>query len=152
MEIVKREGFKVIGIKIRTTNENKQAATDIGALWKKFFSENMAAKIPNKINDSIFSIYTNYETDHTKPYDTILGCKVSTLNDIPHGMMGQEFEAANYAKFKAHGNLKEGVVYQAWLDIWKYPLNRTYTADYEVYGEKAQNPKNAELDIFVAVN
>ena len=30
-------------------------------------------------------------------------------------------------------------------------MKRDYTADFEVYGEKAQNPENAEVDIFVAV-
>jgi predicted transcriptional regulator YdeE len=30
-------------------------------------------------------------------------------------------------------------------------LDRSYTADFEIYGEKAQNPENAEVDIFIAV-
>ncbi len=79
MQKVKIEPFKVIGIAVRTTNENGKSAQDIGQLWGKFMSEGISDKIPNKINDTIFSIYTNYESDHTKPYDTILGCKVSFL-------------------------------------------------------------------------
>jgi len=30
-------------------------------------------------------------------------------------------------------------------------LGRIFTADFEVYGEKAQNPSDAEVDIFIAV-
>ena len=30
-------------------------------------------------------------------------------------------------------------------------LDRSYTADFEIYDEKAQNPENAEVDIFIAV-
>jgi len=151
METVKKEAFKVIGIKVRTTNENGQSANDIGKLWQKFISENIVAKIPNKIDASILSIYTNYEKDHTKPYDTILGCKVSTLDKIPEGMIGQEFEKGNYAQFISNGNLTQGVVYNTWLEIWNKDLDRKFTADFEVYGEKAQNLTNAEVEIFVAV-
>ena len=64
------KSFKVIGVSVRTTNENGQSANDIQALWDKFMSEGVANKIPNKIDGEILSIYTNYESDHTKPYDT----------------------------------------------------------------------------------
>lgn len=151
METVKKEAFKIIGIKVRTTNENGQSATDIGKLWEQFMSENVVEKIPNKIDTSIFSIYTNYEKDHTKPYDTILGCKVSTLNDIPKGMIGQEFEKGSYTKFISKGNLTQGIVYETWTEIWNQDLNRIFSADFEVYGEKAKNPENAEVEIFVAI-
>lgn len=151
METAKKEGFKIIGIKVRTTNENGQSAKDIGQLWEKFMAENTAEKIPNKVAASIFSVYTNFEKDHTKPYDTILGCKVSTLNEIPNGMVGQEFEGGNFTKFIAKGNLAQGAVYKTWTEIWNQDLDRTYTVDYEVYGEKAQDPTNAEVEIFVAV-
>lgn len=151
MESIKKEGFKIIGIKVRTTNENMQAAKDIPELWKKFMLEKISNKIPNKIDDSIFVIYTNYESDHTKPYDTILGCSVSNLLDIPDGMFGQQFNAGNYSKFISKGNLEAGAVYNTWTQIWNQDLDRMYTADFEIYGSKAKNPANAEVDIFVSI-
>lgn len=151
MKTIKKESFKIIGIKVRTTNENGQSAKDIGQLWEKFMSENIAEKIPNKVEASIFSVYTNFEKDHTKPYDTILGCKVSTLNEIPNGMVGQELEGGNFTKFISKGNLAQGAVYKTWTEIWNHDLDRTYTVDFEIYGEKAQDPTNAEVEIFVAV-
>jgi predicted transcriptional regulator YdeE len=30
-------------------------------------------------------------------------------------------------------------------------LGRTFTADFEIYGEKAQDPSDAEVDILIAV-
>lgn len=151
MQTQKIESFKVIGIKIRTTNENGQSAKDIGDLWAKFLSENIADKIPNKIDHTILSIYTNYQGDYTQPYDTILGCKVSSLNEIPEEMIGQEFNDGEYVKYVSKGSLNKGIVYQTWDKIWKSDLNRVYTADFEVYGERAQNPENAEVDILVSV-
>jgi len=144
--------FKVIGIAVRTTNENGQSGADIGQLWGKFMSEGISGQIPNKIDENVFSIYTNYEGDHTKPYDTILGCKVSSLQNIPEGMVGQEFEGGTYGKFVSKGDLTKGVVFGTWSEIWEKNLNRVYTADFEVYGEKAQNPTDAEVDVLVALN
>ncbi|MCD4747573.1 MAG: GyrI-like domain-containing protein [Bacteroidales bacterium] len=151
MNTIKIEPFKVIGISVRTTNENGQSAIDIGELWNKFMSEGIVEKIPNKIDNTIFSIYTDYESDYTKPYTTLLGCKVENLNKIPKGMTGKEFKGGSYRKFTAKGDLVKGAVFGEWSKIWEMDLNRKYSADFEIYGEKAQNPTDAEVDIFVAI-
>lgn len=151
MNNVKVEPFKVIGIEVRTTNENEQAAKDIPVLWEKFMKENLLNNIPNKIDNTIYSIYTEYEKDHTKPYTTLLGCKVESLENIPEGMVGKSFDGGDYIRFTAKGNLAEGLVINEWLKIWNMDLGRTFTADFEIYGEKAQDPSDAEVDILIAV-
>ena len=65
--------MKIIGISVLTTNQNGQAMQDIGNLWKRFFSEQILAKIPNKVSDAIYSIYTDYQKDYTEPYTCIIG-------------------------------------------------------------------------------
>ena len=152
MKKLKIEAFHVIGISVRTTNENQQAAKDIPALWGRFMSEGIQAKIPNKIDAEVLSIYTNYEGDHTKPYDTILGCRVSSLDVVPEGMVAQSFEGGSYVEFVSKGDMNQGAVYNTWLEIWNADLDRKFTADFEVYGEKAKNPANIEVPIFVVVN
>lgn len=151
MSKVKIEPFKVIGISVRTTNENNQAAKDIADLWGKFMSENVLDTIPNKIDNTVYSIYTDYESDHKKPYTTILGCRVENLNDIPNGMIGKSFDGGNYVKLSAKGDLMKGLIVNKWTEIWKMDLDRVFTADYEVFGEKAQNPADAEIDFLIAV-
>ena len=151
MEHTKLEAFKVIGISTRTTNENHQAATDIGALWNKFISEGILQKIPNKIDDAIYSIYTEYEGDYTRPYTTILGCKVKNTDTIPEGMVALNIQASDYKKITTKGNLQEGIVYKKWLEIWNMDLDRAYQADFEIYDAKAQNPEDAEVCIYVGV-
>ncbi|QBA20215.1 AraC family transcriptional regulator [Chryseobacterium indologenes] len=151
MNKVKIGPFKVIGIAVRTTNENGQAGKDIPVLWEKMISKNIVNSIPNKIDNTIYSIYTDYEKDHTKPYTTVLGCKVENVDNIPEGMVGYTFDGGEYLKFTTKGDLSKGLVINEWLKIWEMDLNRTFTADFEVYGEKAQNPSDAEVDIFIAV-
>ena len=152
MENIKLEAFTVVGIAVKTTNENGQSATDIGALWQKFMEQGILEKIPNKINDAIYSVYTDYEGDFTKPYTTVLGCKVSDASVIPEGMTAVNIKTTDYSKYTAKGNLSEGVVYNTWTEIWNKDLNRNYQADFEIYGEKAQDITNAEVEIFVGLN
>ena len=148
---MKLQSFSIIGISVRTTNENGQAGKDIPALWNRFIAEDIAAKIPCKTDTSIYCVYTDYEKDHTKPYTTIIGCKVADLNTIPVGMVGKTFSEGNYSVHTAKGNLLEGAVFNEWTRIWNANLPRTFTADFEVYGKKAQDSANAEVDIFIAV-
>lgn len=150
MKKVKMEAFQVIGIKVKTVNDGS-AAKDIPQLWQRFMQEQIATKIPNKISEEILCLYTNYEGDHTQPYDTILGCRVSSLDNIPTGMVGQTFEASEYVPFVSKGDLINGALYESWLEIWKADLDRKYTVDFEVHGIKAMNPNDGEVDIYVAV-
>jgi len=143
--------FNVIGISVRTTNENGQSGKDIPALWSQFMSEEIQSKIPNKVSEDLFCIYTDYEKDHTKPYTTILGCKVESLDVVPENMIGKTIELANYEELIAKGNLAQGIVFNKWLEIWNSDLDRSFTADFEVYGEKTQNPEKAEVAIYIAL-
>ena len=151
MEKVKVEPFKVIGISVRTTNENGQAATEIAELWGRFMNENVLDAIPNKIDNTVYSLYTDYDGDHTKPYTAILACQVNNLDIIPDGMVGKSFSGGNYFKTTARGDLTKGLIVNEWSKIFELDLKRIYTADFEVFGEKAQNPNDAEINFFVAV-
>ncbi|MCH2045179.1 MAG: GyrI-like domain-containing protein [Saprospiraceae bacterium] len=151
MKNVQIEPFNLLGISVRTSNANGQAAQEIGALWQKFMSEAVLEKIPNKIDNSIYCLYTDYEGDHTLPYTALLGCKVNNLDEIPEGMMGKSFDGGAYQKFTTKGDLSQGLIVKQWMKIWEAPLDRAYTADFEVFGEKANPPSNAEVDIYIAL-
>lgn len=151
MNIQKRAQCSIIGIAVRTTNENQQSAKDIAALWAHFIAAGIAERIPARIGTDVYCIYTDYEKDHTRPYTTMLGCPVSSLEHIPEGMIGRTFEAADCIRYTANGNLQEGVVFEEWVNIWNADLPRAFTADFECYGARAQNPENAEVDILIAV-
>lgn len=152
MQYVEIEPFYLVGISVQTTNENNQAATDIAELWQRFLNEQIAESIPDKISQEILSLYTDYEGDYMKPYLAIIGCKVSSLDNVPKGLVGRQFEGGTYVNMSARGDLMKGLIVNQWTEIWKMDLKRSYTADFELFGEKAQNPSDAEVDFFVAVN
>jgi len=152
MVTVQKKSILIVGISVRTTNENAQAKQDIGGLWGRFMEEGIRSKIPNAIDESIYAVYTDYESDHSKPYTTILGYKVDSLKDIPVGMVGHEIEPSDFEKFTAKGNLKGDAVIAMWGQIWNSDIDRSYTSDFEVYDERASDPSNGEADIFIALN
>lgn len=151
MEKVTIPPFAIIGISVRTTNENTQAAKDIPVLWERFFREQILSAIPNKIDNTVYCLYTEYVKDHTEPYTAILGCKVEHLDTIPDGMIGKFFEGGEYIHLSARGDLMNGLVGNKWFEIWNMDLPRVFTVDYEVYGAKTANPADAEVDFFIAV-
>lgn len=146
------ENFKIIGILVETTNQNNQAATDLGQLWSRFYTEQIFNKIPNKESEEIYAVYTDYESDYTGKYTTIIGQKVSTLENIPDGMVGREIKNERLLRYVAKGEMPNAVV-DIWKEIWanNIALYRTYNADFEVYGVKSQNGNESEVEIYIGI-
>jgi len=145
--------FYVIGISTRTTNENGQSAKDIEALWSKFWGEEIQKQIPNKLSEEIYAVYTDYETDFTKPYTTIIGSSVSSLENIPNGFVGITINTTTYKKFISKGKMPDAV-FNTWLEIWgdkDLNLKRSYKADFTIHAEKYYGGDNAEVETYISV-
>ncbi len=150
MKKVNINEFYVLGISVKTTNKNGQSAKDIGELWQRFMAGKIIDKIPNKLDDNIYCLYTDYQGDYTEPYTVILGYKVNSNASAVEGMTLKKVNGGMFTQFVAKGNLTEGAVYNEWAKIWNISADRVYDTDFEVYGKNAMNPENAEVDIFVA--
>ncbi|MDN3587977.1 GyrI-like domain-containing protein [Pedobacter aquatilis] len=146
------KNFKIIGISVKTTNQNNQAATDLGQLWGKFYNEQIFNKIPNKESDDVYAIYNNYESDYTGKYTAIIGQRVTSIDDIPEGMVGKEINNETLKKYIAKGEMPNAVV-EIWKEIWNADanLNRTYIADFEVYDAKSQQGEDSEVEIYIGI-
>ncbi|MEM7575558.1 MAG: effector binding domain-containing protein [Bacteroidota bacterium] len=106
-----------------------------------------------KVSLTFYCVYTNFSGDKREDYDALLGCQVSSLDEIPDGMIGREIVVGSAQKRTVKGDIRQGqAVVQAWQGILAAGLDRSFTADFEVYDERAMHPENAEVDIFVAVN
>ena len=145
--------FKIIGISVRTTNKNNKSTQDIATLWGQFYKNNVFEKIPNQLGSDIYSIYTDYESDYKGEYTTIIGLKVSSLDNIPDGLTGRQFTGDNFKIFTAKGEMPTAVI-KTWIAIWEKDtdLQRKYTFDFEVYGAKSQNGDNPEVNIYIATD
>ncbi len=151
MSQINLEAAFVIGISVRTSNAAGESGTAIPGLWNRFISEGVISRIPNRLNDSVYCVYTAYESDYTAPYTTVIGCRVSSPDTIPEGMELVHLPEGTYEQVTVKGNLQEGIIFNAWTDIWSRPLKRSYQADFEIYDEKAADFNNAEVNIYVGI-
>jgi predicted transcriptional regulator YdeE len=151
MQTIKEKIAKkhILGIALRTSNEKGRAEKEIPAHWNRFFADGIADKIPNKLNNTIFSLYTDYEGDFTKPYSCIIGYEVPDLNNVPEGLTGKVIPEAEYAFFPATGKFPESVV-ATWQKVWTSPIKRAYTIDFEVYPFDASQI-SPEIKIYISL-
>lgn len=139
-----------IGYKLRTTNEQNKSQKEIPAHTAAFFQNNILQKIPNKLNHQILALYTEYENDYTKPYSYIMGCEVSSLKNIPQGLVGIEVPASSYAVFTTKGSFPESLI-KEWQKIWTAKIDRSYTTDFELYREDFNPQTSPEVKIYISV-
>jgi predicted transcriptional regulator YdeE len=137
-----------IGLELRTTNEECSLAMPVHK--EKFFKENIISKIPNKINGNILALYTDYEGDYTKPYSWILGCEVSSLDQVPEGLVGKIIPKSKYAVYTTQGGFPQGLI-AVWQNIWQSGLPRLYSSDFEVYRSDFDPQRNPQVNVYIAI-
>ncbi len=140
----------IIGIECRTSNAPEAGPIDIPKHWEKFFRDNIMNQIPDKCSDEIIALYCDYEGDYTEPYSIVIGCTVNSLSQIPEGMVYKTIPEGNYVLFRAVGEHPKTLI-ETWRTIWNTPLKRTYTGDYEYYGDKFMSGSPQEVEIFIAI-
>jgi predicted transcriptional regulator YdeE len=144
--------FPVIGIAARTSNAQettKDAA--IPRQWDRLMKEGLLARIPNKNGQAVVALYTDYESDKDGAYTFILGARVSAAATIPEGMVARTVPAGRYAVFTSDRGPVARVVYETWKRIWAAPLVRAYRTDFELYDERAADPGDSRMSVYVGV-
>ena len=146
-QIVELEEKIVVGLK--TTNQEGKSMKDIGMTWQKLFTDGIYEKIPSKVNHKTIGLYTNYEGDYTKPYSFIVGAEVSQKLEMEE-VESVVIPKGKYAKFVIIGDVQNSVG-QAWQEIWRMDLKRTYTCDFEEYQNNASHKEKQEIHIYLGI-
>ena len=120
--------FKVIGVSMVTTNQNGQSLQDIEKLWGRFWGEDIQSQIPNKLNDDIYAVYTDYENQDLGKYTVIIGLPVKSLDNIPNSFTGRELCIGTNQKFVSKGKMPEAIV-KTWTEIWQNTISTNLTKD-----------------------
>jgi predicted transcriptional regulator YdeE len=148
--------FTIIGIQARTDNAREATAEGIiGRQWHKFIDEGMAGKIPDKTSSNLYAVYTEYASDHYGEYTFVVGAPIKTGASAPTGMVLKQIPAGKYALITTEKGPFPKVIPEAWLQIFKLEdekkLKRTYHTDFELYDERALDPQNGQVDIYLGV-
>lgn len=148
--LIQRPPMIVVGITCCTSNAADAAPRDIPALWARFQSEEIASRIPNKASNDVIGLYCDYEGDYTKPYSLVIGCPVKAWGSPPEEMVAKIVPSGHYALFSAIGEHPKALI-DTWNTIWKTELKRTYTGDFERYGERFRPGPTQEVEVAIAL-
>jgi len=154
---VRQDEFTVVGIAVRTSNaEQMTPERPIGKQWERLFKEGVLAAIPNKADGNIVALYTEYASDKDGEYTYVLGGRVTKVESVPAGMVVKNVPAGRYAVFTSEKGPVQKVVVEMWQKVWATPKtalggDRTYKADFEVYDQRAKNPADSVVDLYVSV-
>jgi predicted transcriptional regulator YdeE len=119
----------VLGIHARVSNA---APEKIGDLWRRFYALAGARAIEARLNDAVYSVYSEYEGDFTAEYTVLIGCAVEPDTTVPETMKKIKIEAGKFAVFEPSGELPRSL-WETWAKIWQTPLDRRYEADFDRY-------------------
>lgn len=158
-ELTNKSEIKLVGLTARTNNKNEMnpATSKIGELAGRFWGQNVAGQISNRKNPGVtLSIYTEYDSDEHGDYTYFIGEEVSSFESVPPEFNKLTIPAAKYQKFTTPSGKMPEVVINAWQQIWKMSANdfggkRAYVADFEVYDQRAIDPDNSSLDIYIGI-
>ncbi|PFA19638.1 AraC family transcriptional regulator [Bacillus cereus] len=153
-KIVTKEAFQAIGISITTNNAVETSAEGkIPHLWNHYYQEQIINQIPNKNTQTTLALYSDYESDETGTYRYTIGMPVSSLESVPENMKSLTIPTQTYAVFTTRKGPISEIVYETWQDIWNWSKEnkRAFTIDFELYDERAIDPNNAQVDIYIAL-
>lgn len=140
MHIVQQDtAIRIIGIELRTSND--EAMQTIPPHWQRFTEENVLARIPGKLSDEVYAVYTHFENagvNNQGIYSLIIGAPVSSAQAVPPGMVHAVLPASPRAVFPVpQGRFDQ--VGPAWLEVWQRDdLPKTFIAECERYRADGQ--------------
>lgn len=155
--IVEQPGFTVAGIAVRTSNAAEMTPNgSIGKQWARLMQDNILAKIPGRADASIVAVYTDYASDKDGEYTYLLGARVTSDAGLPADVVSKRIPAGRFAVFTTEKGPGPKVVPETWIQINSLPKSaaggdRVYRADYEIYDERAKDPQNLQVDIYVGI-
>lgn len=156
-EIIQCDGFEVIGIAARTNNAQEAGPEGrIPKLWQRVMQEHVIDHVPGRTGPTLYAVYTAYASDANGDYTLVLGAKVRPETNAPAGMIATAVPSGQYAVFSSERGPVAKVVVETWMRIWAYYQStasgqRAYRADFEVYDERAADPDNAQVDIYIGL-
>ena len=148
----------LVGLTARTNNKNEMnpKISKIGTLAGSYWGNQVASNIKHRVNPGVtYAVYTEFESDEHGDYTYFIG---ETVSSIENQDLSQfkiiTIPKSHYQKFTTPPGKMPDVVISAWQKIWVMGENdfggkRKYIADFEVYDERASNPNNTIIDIYI---
>jgi len=142
--------FSVVGVS-KVISGNEKASEEINGLWERFFGQSIGMDVPNRVDDVIYAVYSDYEGDHTQPYRLTIGYKISGDPEMKDHLHHVEVQKADYAMMSAAGEQPKALM-ETWTAIWQSDLDRRFETDFEVYGQRFFEEGVHEVLVAIGLN
>ncbi len=147
MHIVQQDtAIRIMGIELRTSND--EAMHTIPPHWQRFSTDDVLARIPGKLTDEVYAVYTHFENagvNNRGIYSLIIGAPVSSSQAVPPGMSHAVLPASACAVFTVPPNRFDQVG-AVWQEVWQRDdLPKAFVADCERYRA------NGEIEILIGL-
>lgn len=149
--------FTVVGLQTRTTTARElNGHGSIANLWKQMLQGQLLNQIPNRANNDLIAVYTEFENGKDGSYTYVLGVKVNVVGKLPPGMRSQQAGGGSYAVLTSEGQLLGEMILDSWKQIWSrekaHTIAHAYTNDFEIhYNGPPDDPKHVAMDLFVSI-
>ncbi len=148
----------LVGLTARTNNKDEFTPDKgkIGPLANHYWSNQVGNSFKHRTNPGVtYCVYTDFESDENGEYTYLIGEQVSSF-DEQDNFSTLTIESSLYQKFTTGPGQMPDVVINAWQNIWQMGENdfqgkRTYLADFEVYDDRAVNPNEAMVDVYIGI-
>jgi len=154
------EEIKLVGITVRTCNKDELdiKTAKIMPCVQEYFMQQVAKNIPNRTNYGVtYCVYTDYESDYQGQYTFFIGEEVGSFGNAAEELEKLVIPKQKYIKFTTGTGPMPKIAIDSWNKIWQMSPQdlggtRSYRADFEIYGQRAIDPQNTALDIYIGVN
>ena len=130
----------------------------IGACVGSYFGGQLAGDFKNRKKPGVtYSIYTDFDSNENGEYTYFIGEEVDSFADQDLSKFKTlTIPASAYQKFTTPSGKMPDIVIGAWQQIWQmepsdFEGKRTYIADFEIYDQRAVDPNNSEVDIYIGI-
>lgn len=156
-----RSEMALVGIEARTTNEAEQQGGDsarIPGLWSTLFSTGVPDRVAHKSGaGELIEMYTDYANDETGEYTIFLGYEVERVaDDLAADLVVRTVPAGRYLVFTSERGPVVPAVQEAWRRVWssspeELGAERSFVADFEVFGAGSKDFEDGEVDIYLSI-
>ncbi|MFG6196825.1 GyrI-like domain-containing protein [Nonomuraea sp. JJY05] len=150
MDVTERGELIVVGFAVRTTNADEMdpSRAKLPVLWQRAGAPGAFAHVPGRVDENLYAVLTDYESDHHGAYTQIVGTGVRTVPRLPEGMVAVRVPAGPSLRLEVRGPMPQALV-DMWQQVWKHTESggtpsRAFTTDLEVH-----HPEG--VDLYLAV-
>jgi predicted transcriptional regulator YdeE len=157
--IIQHPSIILIGQYCRTNNaaEMNPSTAKIGKMLQSYFQEKIADRLLHRRKPgTTYCVYTEYESDANGEYTYFVGEEVEAGAPVPEGLKRLVVPAQTYAKFTNGPGNRVQMCIQLWQKVWSISTSelggaRAYTIDFEVYDQRAVDPEQTTLDLYISL-